>query len=104
MCMKYSRISAPDLAAELLREIVGGRFADERLAAAGRAVEEETFRRGVLELLEQIRVQQRQLDRVADRLERLLLAADFFPRQLGHVVEVMIVAIAGCASTSSATR
>ena len=43
------------------------------------------------EISEKIRVQQRQLDRVPDRLERCLLAADFFPGQLGHFVEVMFV-------------
>ena len=83
-------MSAPDLLRELFRQVVGRRLADERLAAAGRAVEEEALRRGVLEFLEQFLVQERQLDRVADRLERLLLAADFFPRQFGHFVEVMI--------------
>ncbi len=78
---------------ELLRQIVGGRFADERLAAAGRAVEQETFRRGMLELLEKLAVQQRQLDRVFDRLERLVLPADFFPGQFRHVVEVMFAGL-----------
>ena len=34
--------------AELFRQIVSGRFADQRLAATGRAVEKKTFRRGVL--------------------------------------------------------
>ncbi len=67
-------------AAELLRQVVGRRLADERLAAAGRPVEQKTFRRRVLEFLEQFLVQKRQLDRVADRLQRRLLAADFFPR------------------------
>ena len=55
---------------KLFRQIVGGRFADERLAAAGRAIEQKTFRRGVLEFLEKLAVQKRQLDRVLDRLER----------------------------------
>ena len=35
-------------------------------------------------------MEQRQLDRVADGLARLVLAADFFPRQLGHLFEKMI--------------
>ena len=75
--------------AELFRQIVSGRFADERLAAAGRAVKQKAFRRGVLEVLEKILVQQRQLDRVADRLQRFFLAADFFPRQFRHGVEII---------------
>ena len=89
---------------ELLRQIVGGRLADERLAAAGRAVEQEALRRGVLEFLEQLGVQQRQLDRVPDRLQRLLLAADFFPRQLGNVVEVILARLRMARAASSATR
>ncbi len=44
----------------------------------------------MLEFLKQFLVQERQLDRVADRLKRFLLATDFFPGQFGHFVEVMI--------------
>ena len=83
----------PGLLLELLGEIVGGGLADERLAAAGRAVEQEALGRGMLKALEEIRVEQRQLDRIADGGERFLLAADFFPRQLGHGVEVVLVAV-----------
>ena len=83
-------MSSPDLSAQLLRQVVSGRLADQRFAAARRAVKEEALRGGVLEFLEQLLMQERQLDRVADRLQRFLLAADFFPRQLRHVVEVMI--------------
>ena len=36
-------------------------------------------------------MQQRQFDRVLDRLQRRLLAADFFPRQLGHGIEIIFV-------------
>ena len=43
------------LFAELFRQIVGRRFADERLAAAGRAVKQKSFRRRVLKFLEQAR-------------------------------------------------
>ncbi len=43
---------------ELFREIVGGRFADERLAATRWAVEQETLGGRVLEFLEKIGVQQ----------------------------------------------
>ena len=42
---------------KLLRQIVGRCFADERLAATGRAVEQKTFRRDVLKFLEKIDVQ-----------------------------------------------
>ncbi len=75
---------------ELLRQIVSRGFADERLAAARRAVEQKTFRRRVVELLEKLAVEERQLDGVLDRLERLVLSADHFPGQLRHIVEVML--------------
>ena len=89
--MKYSRISVPAFLPKLLGQIVGGCFANERLAATRRTVEQKTFRRGMLKFLEKIGMQQRQLDRVFDRLERRLLAADLFPRQLWHSVEIMFV-------------
>ena len=56
---------------ELFRQIVSRRFADERLAAAGRAVKQKSFRSRVLKFLEQIAVEERQFDRVLDRLQRL---------------------------------
>ena len=64
---------------ELFRQIVSRGFADERLAAAGRAIKQKTFRSRVLELLEKLAVEKRQLDRVLDRLQRLILPADLFP-------------------------
>ena len=45
----------------------------------------------MLKFLKQFLVQERELDRVADRLKRFLLATDFFPGQFGHFVEVMIM-------------
>src|SRR5207237_3033706 len=60
------------------------------VSVAGRVVEQETFWRGVLEFFEKRRVQKRQLDRVLDRLERVLLAAYFFPGQLRDNIEIMI--------------
>ena len=75
--------------AELFGQVVSGRLADERFAAAGRAVKEKPFRCRVLKFFEKLGVDERQLDRILDRLQRLLLPADFFPRKLRHVVEVM---------------
>ncbi len=77
--------------AELLRQVVGGRFADECFAAAGRAVKQETFRGRMVKFFKQLAVDQRQLDRVLDRLQRLVLSAHFLPGQLRHVIEVMLV-------------
>ena len=81
------------LLAQLLRQVVGRRFADQRLAAAGRAVEEKTFRRGVLKFREELPVNQGQLDRVPDGLQRLILSADFLPGKLGNVVEIMFAGL-----------
>ncbi len=88
---------------ELLGEIVGRGLANEGLAATGRAVEEEALGRGMLKARKEVRVQQRQFDGVANGSERFLLAADFFPRQLWHRIEVVFVVSAGRASTSIAT-
>src|SRR5205085_6974152 len=74
---------------ELFSQVVGGRLADERLAAAWRTVKQKAFRRGVLKFLEQLRMNQRQLDRVLDGLERRVLATDFAPRQLWYFVQIM---------------
>src|SRR5438093_10536613 len=78
-CMKYSFICAPVFSPSCLVRLYAVP-ADERLATTRRAVEKKSFRRGVLEFFEKIDMQQRKLDRVLDRLERFLLAADFFPR------------------------
>src|SRR4029453_15405763 len=69
----------PGFFAELLRQIECSRLADKRLPAAWRTVKQKTFRRSMLKFLEKIRMQERQLDRVLDRLQRRFLAADFFP-------------------------
>ena len=44
----------------------------------------------MLEFLEKLAVQKRQLDRVLDRLERLVLSPDLLPGQFRHIVEVML--------------
>ena len=83
--MKYSFISVPAFLAQLLGQVVGRRFPDERLAATRRAVEQKTLGRGVLKFGEKLAVNQRQFDRILDRLQRLILPAYLFPRQLWHV-------------------
>jgi hypothetical protein len=54
---------------DLLGQAVGDRLGDERLAAPGRAVEQHALGRAQLVLLEQVLVQERQLDGVADLLD-----------------------------------
>ena len=62
----------------LLGERVGDRLGDEGLAAAGRAVEQHALGRLELVLLEQVGVQVRQLDGVADLLDLAAEPADVF--------------------------
>ena len=54
---------------DLLGQRVRDRLGDQGLATAGRAVQEHALRRLQLVLLEQLRVQVRQLDRVADLVD-----------------------------------
>ena len=76
---------------KLLRQIVGGCFSNQRFPTTGRTVEQKTFWRGVLKFLEKIDMQKWKLDCVLDRLERRFLSTNLFPRQLGDVVEIMLV-------------
>jgi len=73
--------------AHLVRERLGHGLRDERLAAARRPVEEHALRRLELMLLEQLRVQERQLDRVPDRLDLALEAADVLVGHVGDLLE-----------------
>ena len=52
---KFGSIHAA-LRLDLPAQIVGGRFAEQRFAAARRAVEQKTFRHRVLETFEQVAV------------------------------------------------
>ena len=65
---------------KLLRQIVSGRFPNQRFSTAGWPVEQKTLGRGMLKFCEKIDMQKRKLDRVLDRLQRRLLSADFLPR------------------------
>ena len=80
----------PGPLAVLLRQVVGGRLADQRLAAAGRAVEQDALERPLLEPLEELRVEQRQLDGVLDDLDDLLLAADLVPGQVRNLFQEVV--------------
>jgi hypothetical protein len=74
---------------KLFRQIVGGGFANERLAATGRTVKQEALGRRMLEFLKELGVEQRQFDCVPDRLQRLVLSTDLFPGQFRDIVEIM---------------
>ena len=61
---------------DLLGQGVGDRLGDQCLAAAGRAVQQHALGWLELVLLEQLAVQERQLDGVADRLDLVLETTD----------------------------
>ena len=71
----------------LVGEGLGDGLRDQRLAAAGRSVEQDALRRLELVLLEQLRVQERQLDRVADRFDLPLEPADVLVGDVGDLLE-----------------
>ena len=72
---------------DLLGQRVGDRLGDERLAAAGRAVEQHALRRPQLVLAEQVGVQVGQLDGVADLLDLALQPADALVVDVGDLLE-----------------
>jgi hypothetical protein len=84
------RTLLPRLFAQLPRQVVGGRFAQQGLAAARGAMEQKTFRRRMPVGAKQVAVQKRQLDGIAHRPHRLRLAADLFPRKIRHPFQQMI--------------
>ena len=75
------------LGRDLLGQRVGDRLGDQRLAAAGRAVEQHALGRLELVLLEQLGVQVGQLDRVADLLDLADQAADRRVVDVGDLLE-----------------
>ena len=72
---------------DLLGQRVGHRLGDQRLAAAGRAVEQHTLRRPQLVLAEQVGVQERQLDGVPDLLDLPGQAADVAVLDVRHLLQ-----------------
>ena len=78
---KKLRMIDARLRLDLLAQIESGCLAEQRFAAPGRAVQQKALGNGVLEALEQIAVQKRKFNRVADRLDRLLLSTDGGPRK-----------------------
>ena len=72
---------------DLLGQRVGDRLGDQGLAAAGRAVEQHALGRLELVLLEEVGVEVRQLDRVADLLDLAAEAADLLVGDVGDLFE-----------------
>src|SRR6059036_3535745 len=69
---------------EICAGFVGHRLCDERLAGAGRPVQEDPLRRIDPEALEQLRVLQGELDHLADLHQLLLESADVLVRDRGR--------------------
>ena len=88
MLRKYERADGvAGLLGDALRERVGDRLGDQRLAAARRAVQQDALRRLELVLLEEIAVEVRELDRVLDHLDLLVEAADVVVGDVGDLLE-----------------
>ena len=75
----------------LLGQRVGHRLGDQRLAAAGRAVEQHALRRPQRVLAVELLVQERQLDGVADLLDLPGQAADVAVADVGHLFEDQVL-------------
>ena len=87
MLRKKLRPSSPVRLGDLLGQRVGDRLGDQRLAAAGRAVEQDALRRLQLVLGEQLLVQERQLDGVPDGLDLGAETADHRVVDVRHLLE-----------------
>jgi len=91
------------LGSHLLGEGVRHRLGDERLAAAGRAVEQDALRRTELVLLVEVGVKVGQLDGVADLLDLPSEAADVGVRDVRDLFEdeLLDLGLRKCARTRS---
>ena len=88
------RLPLPLHRGHLLGQRVGDRLGDQRLAAAGRAVEQDALRRPQLVLAEQVGVQERQLDGVADLLDLPRQATDVGVVDVGDLFEDQLLDLA----------
>src|SRR3989454_3241531 len=89
---------------DLLREAVGDRFGDHRLAASGRPVEKHALGGRELVLLVIVSVEVRQLDGVRDRLDLGAETADVVVADLGHLFEGEILDLASGQSLEQIAR
>ena len=87
MLRKYERAFGVGAFGDALGERVRDRLGDQRLAATGRAVQQDALRRLQLVLAEQVAVEVRQLDRVLDHLDLLVEAADVVVGDVGDLFE-----------------
>ena len=89
--LDVEEVAAGLLVARLLRHLlgqgVGHRLGDQRLAATGRAVEQDALGSGELVLHEQLPVQERQLHGVGDGLDLIVEAAHVVVGDVGDLLE-----------------
>lgn len=71
----------------LLGERVGDGLGDERLSASGWPVEQDALGGSEFVLLEQVRVEVRQFDRIADHLDLVAQTADLCVVDVRHLFE-----------------
>ena len=88
--LRLAGVVATDLG-HLLGQRVGDGLGDQRLAAAGRAVEQHALRRTQRVLAVELLVQERQFDGVADLLDLPAQAADVVVADVGHLFEHQIL-------------
>src|SRR3954447_503717 len=82
-----ARVVAPAAVGDLLGERLRDRLGDQRLAAAGRSVEQDALGRLELVLVEELGVQERQLDGIADQIDLAFEAADVLIAHIGDLLE-----------------
>ena len=82
-----ARLVVAGLLGDAVRQRVRDRLGDERLAAAGRPVQQDALRRLQLVLEEHVGVQVRQLDRVLDHLDLVVETADVVVGDVGDLFE-----------------
>ena len=88
--LRLAGVVAADLG-HLLGQRVGDRLGDQRLAAAGRAVQQHALGRAQRVLAVELLVQERQLDGVADLLDLPGQATDVVVADVGHLFEDQIL-------------
>ena len=105
--LHVQEVGAGVVATRPLADLVGERLRDglrdQRLAAARRPVEQDALRRLELVLVEELRVQERQLDRVADVLDLALEAADVLVADVGDLLEDELLDLLARAAARSRT-
>ena len=89
--MHKTRLEIQAICLHLLLQIIRRRLPNQRLATPRRTVQQKPLGRTVLKPPEQLRMQHRHLNRIFNRLNRVLLSADLFPRQIRNFLQIKIL-------------